>query len=96
MLPAGVVVTGGGSKLLGTIDLAKEAMRLPAQMGLPLNVGGMVDKISDDPRMVCAVGLMNWGAQSILRGENVVANGQTKSGGDSWKKIKDWFGQFLP
>ncbi len=96
MLPAGVVMTGGGSKLLGTVDLAKESLRLPSQMGLPVNVGGMIDKISDDPRMVCAVGLMNWGAQSVVKGENVVAVGQISKSGDSWNKVKDWFGQFLP
>ncbi len=96
MLPAGVVVTGGGSKLLGAVDLAKESMRLPAQMGLPINVGGMMDKISDDPRMVCAVGLMNWGAEVLIKGENIVSNGQSVSSGEGWNKVKGWFGQFLP
>ncbi len=96
MLPAGVVVTGGGSKLAGVIDLAKESLRLPAQMGLPINVSGMVENISNDARMVAAVGLMQWGMESIMKGETNFVAGATKSKSDSWGKVKDWFGQFLP
>ncbi len=46
MLPAGVVFTGGGSKLFDLINLAKEEMRLPAQIGMPLfEMTGLIDKI---------------------------------------------------
>ncbi|MBU0647897.1 cell division protein FtsA [Patescibacteria group bacterium] len=97
MLPAGVVLTGGGSKLVGVIDLAKEAMRLPSQIGLPVNVSGMVDKLSDDPRMVAAVGLMEWASDVILKGSEVIGGSVKKESGDfGLAKIKDWFGQFLP
>jgi len=96
MLPAGVVVTGGGSQLLGAVDLAKEALRLPAQIGLPVNISGMVEKVNEDPRMVTAVGLMQWGAESLVKGTTVNSPSVSGGGGDSFKKVKDWFGQFLP
>jgi len=96
MLPAGVVITGGGSKLLGAVDLAKESMRLPAQLGLPINLTGMVEKLNDDPQMVTAIGLMQWAGEILVRGgKNIGAT--TKQPQDaSWSKIKDWLGQFLP
>lgn len=35
MLPEGAVLTGGGSKMRGVVDLAKEIFRLPATVGIP-------------------------------------------------------------
>lgn len=96
MLPAGVVITGGGSKLYGVIDLAKEALRLPAQMGLSGNISGMIDKIIDDPQMVAAVGLMEWGADILIKGSETVGGAGKSSTDQGWGKIKDWFSQFLP
>ena len=60
MLPAGAVLVGGGSKLMGIIDSAKENLGLPAQLGFPIELTGMMDKL-DDPRFATAVGLMLWG-----------------------------------
>lgn len=34
-LPAGVVLTGGGANLPGVVDLARQELKLPAQIGLP-------------------------------------------------------------
>ena len=36
LLPAGVVLLGGGAKMPGLVDLAKEGLKLPAQVGFPL------------------------------------------------------------
>ncbi|MFA4930687.1 MAG: cell division protein FtsA [Patescibacteria group bacterium] len=94
MLPAGVVLTGGGSMLLGAVDLAKEAMRLPVALGLPINVSGMVEKIIDDPQKVAAVGLMEWAADILVKGVEV--RGTSAPVDSGWVKIRDWFTQFLP
>lgn len=96
MLPAGVVVTGGGSKLMGVIDLAKESLRLPAQIGLPGNISGMIEKIADDPQMVTSVGLMEWGAEALLKGSEGISGGSKVSNDNGFKKVKEWFSQFLP
>jgi len=61
MLPAGVVVTGGGAKLPGIVNLAKKVLRLPAQIGYPMEMNGIVDKI-DDPEFATSVGLLLWEA----------------------------------
>jgi cell division protein FtsA len=57
MLPGGVVLTGGGAKMVGIEDLAKEALNLPAVIGKPEGFSGIVDRISD-PAFAAPVGLM--------------------------------------
>lgn len=57
MLPAGVVLTGGGAKMPGIEDFAKEILRLPVSIGSSEGLSGMVDRISD-PAMAAPVGLM--------------------------------------
>lgn len=60
-LPAGIVLTGGGAKTDGIVELAKATMCLPAQVGRPiLEISGLVDKI-DDPVYATSIGLMLWG-----------------------------------
>jgi len=57
MLPGGVVLTGGGAKMPGIEDLAKEALELPAVIGKPEGFSGIVDRISD-PAYAAPIGLM--------------------------------------
>ncbi len=66
MLPAGVVLTGTASKMPGVIDLAREVLNLPAQIGFPQNYDGVVDKI-DDPAYATAIGLLIWGTRFEYR-----------------------------
>jgi cell division protein FtsA len=57
MLPAGVVLTGGGAKLPGIEEFAKHALKLPVVIGIPEGLTGMVDRIHD-PAMAAPIGLM--------------------------------------
>lgn len=58
MLPAGVVFVGGGARLAGLTEAAKDHLQLPAQIGTPLGqFSGMIDKL-DDPLYATSVGLM--------------------------------------
>jgi cell division protein FtsA len=83
MLPAGVVFTGAGAKLPGLVELAKKVLRLPANLGYPLNVVSVTDKVND-LGFATAVGLVKWGSE--MQGK---AHGQ-KAGA---KKIGDFFGR---
>ncbi len=101
MLPAGVVIVGGGAKLPGVVDLAKKVLRLPAQTGFPLELSGIVDKI-DEPGYVTAVGLAVWGAEeaaesspSILRAKLPAIDGLPKIG-HTVDKMRGWLKKFLP
>ncbi|MFA6322955.1 MAG: cell division protein FtsA [Candidatus Buchananbacteria bacterium] len=65
-LPAGIVLTGAGSKLNGLVEAAKKSLRLPASLGQPINVSSAIDKVSD-PAFSTAIGLVVWGSQMQSR-----------------------------
>lgn len=65
-LPGGVVITGGGAKLPGLTDFAKQEMRVSAQIGCSLageweNEGGIFKEFLEDPEFVGVFGLVLWG-----------------------------------
>jgi cell division protein FtsA len=94
MLPAGVIVTGAGAKMSGVIDLARETLNLPAQIGFPTNYDGVVDKI-DDPSYATAIGLLIWGSRFESR-----HHGGISLKGINFKKglssMKGWFKNLMP
>lgn len=96
LLPAGVVLTGGGAKLSQLIGLAKESLRLPIQIGYPATLGGITDKV-DDPSFATAIGLLLW--EKEKRGvfkERKILGGLSKKTGGAVKKVHDWLEKFLP
>jgi len=56
-LGGGIVITGGGSQLLGAVELASEIFGLPVRMGMPLPVGGLVEEYRN-PAYATALGLV--------------------------------------
>lgn len=67
-LPGGVIITGGGSKIEGIVELTKNVMRLPAQIGKPVpEISGLIDKLSD-PIYSTSIGLMIWGKDRSSNG----------------------------
>ncbi len=59
LLPAGVVLTGGGTNLVFVVDLAKDMLELPVQIGYADGLLGVMDHV-DDPSHATAVGLILW------------------------------------
>ena len=62
MLPAGVVLTGGGALMRGTIQLAEKILGMPTRMGLPQGVGGLNDTVQS-PVYATGVGLVIYAAR---------------------------------
>lgn len=91
-LPAGVVLSGGGVKLPGIVDLAKDELKLPAQIGFPENIKGVIEKL-DDPIYATAVGLIFWGKSHVDRSKTSMQISQIT---DTVGKIRKWFKNFLP
>lgn len=95
MLPAGVVLTGGGAKQEGIIELTKNTLRLPAQVGTIIHdVSGMVDNITD-PMYAASVGLMLWGLEA---GNSLSTSKRTTSFklGSALGKAKGFLKHLLP
>lgn len=61
-VPSGVVITGGGALCIGTQEVARRVLSLPARIGAPKGVTGLIDEI-DTPAYAGAVGLLLYGAQ---------------------------------
>ncbi|MBI5413516.1 cell division protein FtsA [Candidatus Peregrinibacteria bacterium] len=93
MLPAGVVLTGAAVKIPGIIDLAREALNLPVQIGFPQNFEGVVDKI-EDPAYATAIGLLILGTRFESRsfGSSFKGLGIKKA----FSGFKTWAKQLLP
>lgn len=89
LLPAGIIITGGGSKLNGIDELAKSFFKLPVNIGKPHSLGGLTEKIYD-PSYSTAVGLLLY---SFEEGEN---KGGSRTVTTIYGKVKDIFKVFLP
>ena len=78
MLPAGIVLTGGGARLNGMVETAKRVLRLPASIGT-ISVPSSMPEVVQDPSFSTAIGLMLWSYEVERRegtdtGENFFAN----------------------
>lgn len=62
-IPAGVVITGGGAETIGLTDAAKRVLNLPARVGRPQGVRGLIDEI-ETPMYATATGLLMYGRQA--------------------------------
>jgi len=92
MLPAGVILTGAASKMTGAVELARETLNLPAQIGFPQNYDGVVDKI-DDPAYATAIGLLLWGSRFEGRHHVGLKNFNMKK---SFSSLTKWLKNLVP
>ncbi len=60
MVPAGIVLTGGTSKMEGVVELAEEIFHMPVRVGYPQTVRGLND-IVRNPIYATSVGLLQYG-----------------------------------
>jgi cell division protein FtsA len=64
MLPAGIVLTGGGAQLAGAAELGREVLQMPVRIAGPSGIGGLVDTLLT-PAYATPVGLLAWGAAGL-------------------------------
>lgn len=94
MLPAGVVLSGGGSNLPGLAAMVKERLRLPVRIAKPLNLSGAAEDLGD-PSFAVAAGLITWGVDEEFGGMKGSKGGQFSSSG-SFNKVLRWLKNFSP
>lgn len=85
LIPAGIVLTGGTSKMEGVIELAEEIFHMPVRLGAPQNISGLKD-IVNNPIYSTGVGLLMYGLKR--QGVERVDSGKSKEG--LWAKIRNW------
>jgi cell division protein FtsA len=84
LIPAGVVLTGGASRMEGVPELAEEIFHAPVRIGIPRNVSGLQDVVKN-PIYATTVGLVQAGMS---------AYGDYKGQSEKkrwWKKLSSLF-----
>ncbi|MEW5910857.1 MAG: cell division protein FtsA, partial [Thermodesulfobacteriota bacterium] len=92
MVNSGVVVTGGTALLDGVTDIAESVLNLPARLGRPQGIGGLVDVVNN-PMYATAVGLVIFGAKH--RSENKFRIRDSNIFNRVTTRMKKWFQEIL-
>ena len=93
MLPAGVVLTGGGARLGGAAELAREVFQMPVRIGSPQGVGGLMDQIGN-PAFATPIGLLLWGAHHA--GDEPLTYAAGPGLGNFGGRVADWIRGLFP
>ena len=88
LIAAGIVLTGGSSKMEGAIDLAEEIFHMPVRVGLPQYVSGLSDVVKN-PIYATGVGLLLFGRKHA---QDSIPHYRMDSGMQGvWERMKSWF-----
>ncbi|MBT5338741.1 cell division protein FtsA [Candidatus Falkowbacteria bacterium] len=91
LLPAGIILIGGGSKLPGLIEVGKRKTMLPVSLGASKKFNTAVDKVND-LSFVTGLGLVMWG-YNVMNEKGMARFGlsnQFKSVKEAADKMKKW------
>jgi cell division protein FtsA len=90
MVAAGLVMTGGASRIEGAEELAEEIFHMPVRLAVPHGVSGLSDVVSNAIHAT-GVGLLLYGNQAGF-GRSLLPSG----GGDTFlDRVRSWFrGEF--
>ncbi|MSR13112.1 MAG: cell division protein FtsA [Gammaproteobacteria bacterium] len=87
MIAAGIVLTGGGAKMDGAIELAEEVFNMPVRLGSPQYVSGLVDVVRN-PIYATGVGLLLFGNETMRTSAH---RSRLESSTGLWERMKNWF-----
>ncbi|MFT5691868.1 MAG: cell division protein FtsA [Oceanicoccus sp.] len=87
LIAAGIVLTGGTSKMEGVVELAEEIFHTPVRIGTPQNISGLTD-IVKNPIYSTGVGLLLYGLKQHSGGD--VRGGRATESPGMYKRIKNW------
>lgn len=93
MIASGLVVTGGTALMDGVVEIAEEVMQLPARLGKPRDIGGLVEVVSS-PMYATAIGLVQYGFEN-LTGPALAAPSDEGLFNKVWARMKRWLGEFF-
>jgi cell division protein FtsA len=88
MIASGIVITGGAAMMKGMVELGEEIFHMPVRLGLPRNVGGLSEVVSN-PRYATGVGLVLKGKQQLER--QLSGDMELGSFTRMMEKMKSWF-----
>ncbi|MBN1499193.1 MAG: cell division protein FtsA [Spirochaetes bacterium] len=92
LLAAGVVITGGGSMLDGTVEAAERVFNLPVRTGLCRDITGLKDVVAS-PQYSNAVGLLKYGVRAGRFNTKIKARKNNFS--SFGQSLKRWIEEYL-
>ncbi len=92
-LPAGLVLTGGGSLLAGAAELGREVLQMPVRVASPSGVGGLTDHLLT-PGYSTAIGLLLWAARVVTTHES--ERYETPSTSPGWARLREIARRLFP
>ncbi len=91
LVRAGLVLTGGASKMEGVVELAEEMLHMPVRLGIPQHVSGLGEVVGN-PVHATGVGLLLWGSQIEHPRRPALPTGRA---GTFFNKLRNWYrGEF--
>jgi cell division protein FtsA len=91
-LGAGFVLTGGGAKMEGAVELAEEFFHAPVRLGLPSAVHGL-SEVTSNPAYATGVGLVAYAAETSppTRPRWRLRRPSPADVGPFWNRLRGWF-----
>ncbi len=93
-LPAGVVITGGGSLLKGTRELGAQVLGTEVNLGIPTDIGGGLIKEVESPIYATGIGLILHRLKYLEKKKSLYGKGRGKKGPglkNILARVKQWF-----
>ena len=91
LVRAGMVLTGGASKMEGVVELAEEMLQMPVRIGIPQHVTGLGEVVGN-PVHATGVGLLLMGSQIENPRRSVLPSGKV---GGLFGRLSKWYrGEF--
>lgn len=93
LLTTGIVLTGGCSMIPGVVELAESVFDMPARLGIPKGISGLVDS-AKNPMYATGVGLVIYGDKNRSSSEYFIGD-DTRLHEKIHSRMKQWFGEFF-
>lgn len=90
LIPGGIVLTGGSSKIEGAVELAEEIFHMPVRLGLPQGVAGLTDVVRN-PIYSTGVGLLLYAQRMEQEGRSARHESGGSSNVDWIERFRRWF-----
>ncbi len=96
LLPAGIILTGGGSGIDTIEDIARATLKLPSKVSSVSILSNIKNSHLQDSYWSVAYGLSIWGFNSDEFDDFITTNKNKNLSKGGLDKILNWFKQFLP
>ncbi|MEK7175081.1 MAG: cell division protein FtsA [Patescibacteria group bacterium] len=97
LLPAGVVLSGGGARLEGMVELARKKLKLPMELGRVREIKtDFPELFNSDAATLAGILLYHYDQEKKTGEGRQKIFTESSPAGDFWGKVKGWFLDLIP